>query len=101
MAKKQTRRTVSLSRPVYDAITHEAARRQVSAAVVVEDALRLAGIDVPAVEHQTPAAVAAMRAGRGYAVVAVRPGNRLMPANRPSLERQLLGDGIANALGFE
>jgi predicted RNase H-like nuclease len=39
MAKIQTRRTISLSRPVYEAAKLEAAARGISAAQFVEDAL--------------------------------------------------------------
>jgi hypothetical protein len=90
MAIKQTRRTVSLSRAVYKAIMAEAARRGCSAAAVIESALRRTGMELPAVAHVESATIAKMRKGRGYAPVKMRP----------SLERQMLGDGVANALGF-
>lgn len=83
MAKKQSRRTVSLNRYIFEAAKQEAARRNQTLASFVEAALVASG--VPSIEHpqQTPAQVAAYQAQR-----------------RPSRERQLLGDGIANALGY-
>jgi hypothetical protein len=67
----------------------EAATRGCSAAAVIESALRRTGMELPAVAHVESASIAKMRKGRGYA-----------PVMRPSLERQMLGDGVANALGF-
>ncbi len=94
MAIKQTRRSVSISKHLYRFIMTEAARRGVSAARVIEDSLRRTQV----VEHQ------AMRPSRGYRAVAparVARHGRTQPSPRPSLERQMLGDGVANALGFQ
>jgi len=87
MAKKQTRRSVSLNRSAYEAAKLEAARRGVTLSVLVESAL--ASIGVPVVVHpqQTPAQVKAAR--RDVAL-----------ERRPSRERQVLGDQIADACGF-
>ena len=90
MAKRQSRRSVSLNRRCYEAVKQEATRRGVTLAALVESAL--AAIDVPVVPHpqQTPelAVASAARQVEG------------MAARRPSRERQVLGDEIADAYGF-
>lgn len=111
MAKKQSRRTVSLNRSIFEAAKQEAARRNQTLARFVEAALVASG--VPFVEHpqQTPAQAAACQAQRRQHVQAVAKQSRhrkQTPARvvakqsqrRPSRERQLLGDGVANAMGF-
>lgn len=50
----QTRRSVSVSRKVYDAARTLAAEQGVTLAHFVEIALRAAGVSAPEVEHQTP-----------------------------------------------
>jgi hypothetical protein len=94
MAKKQSRRTVSMNRNFFEAVKKEAARRGLTLAGFVESALVAAG--VPAVDHQrqTPAQVAAHPARKAERVAERRHGSH------PSRERQLLGDGMANTLGF-
>lgn len=64
MAKKQSRRSVSINRINYEAAKQEAARRGVSLAALVESGL--AAIDVPVVVHpqQTPELVGANAARR-------------------------------------
>jgi plasmid stability protein len=51
MAKKQTRRTVSLPRHVHQALTIEAAAHGVSVSQFVIDRLRAAGVQLPETEH--------------------------------------------------
>lgn len=102
MARKQTRRTVSLNRGVYDAIMRAAAKRKVSAAELVVLAVRSLGVRIPKTQHMDPSAVKSMARAKGYSVV--KPARRTEGAFvrlRPSRERQLLGDGVANAMGFE
>ena len=102
MARKQTRRSVSLNRAVYRVIMQEAARRGSSAAAVIDDALKALGLIIPATTHQTADEIKRMRKARGYRVV--KPPRRAegaAPIMRPSLERQLLGDGVADAMGFD
>lgn len=56
MAKKQTRRSVSLSRAVYDAAVKLAAERGVSLASLVELGLRSQGLEAPEGMHYDPVA---------------------------------------------
>jgi len=99
MAKKQSRRSVSLNRSAYEAAKQEAARRGVTLAALVESAL--AAIGVPVVEHtqQTVALVQVSAARRAKSVAACRADEGL--PRRPSRERQLLGDQVADAYGFQ
>jgi hypothetical protein len=92
MAKKQTRKSVSLNRSVYEAAVREAERRGVPLAGLVE--LALGSVGVPIVEHprQTRAQVAA------HPRVAERRQDT--KPRRPSRERQVLGDEVADAHGF-
>lgn len=89
MAKKQTRRGVSLNRTVYDSAKRIAADRGMTLAGLVELALREQGVDVPEYPQQTPAQVAAHPRAVRERVSVCRPG----------LIRRMLGDGIANAMG--
>lgn len=78
MARQQSRRSVSLNRQVYDAVTGEAARRGMTLAGFVEFALAALGVPVTPHPQQSPEQVrftAARRAvsmekrhGRGDAV---------------------------------
>lgn len=54
MAKKQTRRSVSVSRTVYDAAAKLAAARGVSIASLVEAGLRMQGLEAPEGVHYDP-----------------------------------------------
>jgi len=97
MAKKQSRRTVSLNRLDHEAAKQEAARRGMTLSGLVEAALGAFGVPVVVHPQQTPALVRASAAGR----VAGRSATEdLHGEPRPSRERQLLGDGVADALGF-
>lgn len=51
MAKRQTRKSVSLNRAVYEAVKLAARQQDKSIAHLVEDALRTAGIKLPATTH--------------------------------------------------
>ena len=51
MAKKQTRRTISFNRGVYDAIARAAAERGQSHAEFITDVLRTQGYDIPETTH--------------------------------------------------
>lgn len=74
MAKKQTRRTVSINRAVFEAAKQEAAHRGVALSALVESALAAFGISTAAPSQFTD--------------------------RRPSRERQVLGDLAAEAYGF-
>lgn len=99
MAKKQSRRSVSLNRSLYEAAKQEAARREMTLAALVESAL--AAIGVPVVTHpqQTVALVQTSAVRRAKSVVARRFDE--LSRRRPSRERQLLGDRVADAYGFQ
>jgi hypothetical protein len=97
MAKKQTRRTVSMSRSNYEAAKKVAEERGLTLAGLVEVALAAVGVPVAPHPQQTPAQVKAHPSRKAARVTARR--NDTKP-HRPSIERQMLGDGVANALGF-
>lgn len=51
MAEKQTRRAISLNRAVYETTKRAAKQQRKSIAHFVEDALRAAGVELPATTH--------------------------------------------------
>jgi hypothetical protein len=96
MAKKQTRRSVSLNRANYEVAKQEAVRRGVTLSALVESALAAIGVPVVAHVQQTPELVRSIATRRAQSVAARRDSQ----THRPSRERQLLGDAIADACGF-
>lgn len=98
MAKKQTRRSVSLNRSDYEAAKQEAARRGMTLSGIVEAGLAAIGVAVVAHPQQTPE-LAALCASRRAASQATRVPSP--PPLRPSRERQLFGDQFADAHGFQ
>ena len=90
MAKKQTRRSVSLNKLAFEAGKLEAERLGMTLSGLVEFAFAQIGIKIVAHPQQTPDLVRESRERRA----------KSMAARLPSRERQLLGDGIANAAGF-
>jgi hypothetical protein len=99
MAKKQTRRSVSLNRSDYEAAKLEAARRGVTLTALVESGLAAIGVAVVA-HPQQPPALAQLSASRRAASVAARSIATSSP-RLPSRERQVLGDQAADAYGFQ
>jgi len=91
MARKQTRRSVSLNKSAFDVGKIEAERRGMTFSGFVEFAFRELGLVFDDHPQQTPELVRESRARRAKSI-ASRP--------RPSRERCVLGDGIANACGF-
>jgi hypothetical protein len=98
MAKKQTRRSVSLNRSAYEAAKLEAARRGMTLTALVESGLAAIGVAVVSHPQQSPA-LAERCASRRAASVAAR-SSKTSP-KPPSHERQVLGNQIANACGFQ
>lgn len=96
MAKKQTRRSVSLNRGAFDAAKQEAANRGVTLAALVEAGLAAIGVSFVAHPHQTPELVQRSAAGR----VESRAQPKTLSVRKPSRERQVLGDHVADAYGF-
>ena len=90
MAKKQTRGSVSLNKAAFEAGKLEAERRGMTLSGLVEFAFAQIGIEIVAHPQQTPDLVRESQERRA----------KSMAARLPSRERQLLGDGIANACGF-
>ena len=97
MAKKQTRRCVSLNRNDYEAAKLEAARRGVTLTALVE--FGLAAIGVPVVRHpqQTPELARMIAECRAKSVAARREGTDEEP--RSSRESQMLDAQAAVAFG--
>jgi len=87
-----------MNRSIYEAAKKEAARRGQTLAAFVESALAAADVYVVAHPQQTPAQVQA-RPARKAEHAEAHP-NETKPRHLPSLERQMLGDGVANAHGF-
>ena len=98
MAKKQTRRSVSLNRNDYEAAKMEAARRGVTLSGLVEAGLAAIGVPLVAHPQQTPELVHVTAVRRAQSVAARQAGGS--GERRPSRERQVLGDQMANACGF-
>jgi hypothetical protein len=98
MAKKQTRRCVSLNRIDYEAAKQEAARRGVTLSGLVESGLALLGVPLVAHPQQTPEIVKVTLDRRAESMAARRALVTAQP--RPSREREVLGDRIADACGF-
>lgn len=104
MALKQTRRTVSLNRAAYDALSEAAKERDVSQSKLVIDALRAYGIDMPAgTRHQDPSRIryAQLMRGRSASKVIARIDavKARSDARREGPIRQALGDEIADMCG--
>ena len=74
MAKKQTRRCVSLNRSDYEAAKLEAAKRGMTLSGLVESALAAVGVPVVAHPQQTPELAHAAAARRAQSVAARRDG---------------------------
>lgn len=92
MALKQTRRTVSLNRAAYDALSKAAADRDVSQSQLVLDALRAYGIDVPeGARHYPPSQIRYAQLMRSRKVTS---GTKVV-----GTIRAFMGNPIADALG--
>ena len=81
---------MSLNKAAFEAAKLEAERRKMTLAGLIEFALGEIGVEIGAHPQQTPELVRESRERRA----------KSMAARLPSRERQLLGDGIANACGF-
>lgn len=98
MARKQSRRCVSLNRNAYEAAKLEAARRGMTLAALVESGLSALGVSVVAHVQQTPEVAARGAVRRAESAASRRAGDSSERA--PSRERQMLGDSIADSCGF-
>ena len=96
MAKKQTRRCISLNRGAFDAAKQEAANRGVTLAALVEEGLAAIGVSFAAHPQQTPELVQKSAARRAESQASPTPA----AVRRPSREREVLGDSVADAYGF-
>jgi predicted DNA binding CopG/RHH family protein len=85
MAKKQTRRCVSLSQGDYDASKLEAARRGMTLTALVEDGLAAVGVAVVPHPQQTPE-LAARSASRRAAGTVTKQARRCVSLNRSDYE---------------
>lgn len=88
-----------MNRQVYEAAKAMAEERGMTLCALVEAALFAAG--VPVVEHDQQSREQVVgrecRNGREERIATRRHDTH---PHRPSLERQMLGDGLANAMGF-
>lgn len=98
MARTQTRRCISINRNDYEAAKLEAARRGMTLAALVESGLAAIGVPVVAHPQQSVELVQLTVARRSESMEA--RAARLAPVRRPSRERQVLGDRVADACGF-
>ena len=110
MAKKQTRRAISVNGRAYKAAQKEARRRGVTLAALVELGFAALGIEIEPHPQQTPKLATANAKRRRESMAAQqkpkatkakakrRPES--IPTKLPSRERQLLGDAVADAHGF-
>ena len=98
MAKKQSRRSVSLNRHIYEAAKEAAEQRGLTLAAFVEASLAANG--VPVVVHaQQPLARVLRHPGRRAAHGIVKAPSPV-PSSPPSHERLAFGDAVADAMGF-
>ncbi len=101
-ARIQTRRSITLAVETYDALKRAAAARGVAMSTVVEEALGdFTGPEIKAAAAHTLAAGRRKSGPKSKAApryVAVAPPREVR--RYPSLERRMLGDGVANALGY-
>lgn len=94
MAKKQTRRCISLNRSDYEAAKQEAARRGLTLVALVEAGL--AAIGVPVVVHaQQPVALVQANLARRAESMAARRDRQAQARG------QVLGNHVADAHGFQ
>lgn len=103
MAKRQSRRCISLNRIDYEAAKQEAARRGVSLSGLVEAGLVALGVPLVAHPRQSPELVRVAIERRAESMAARRGDQiegQIASPPRPSRERQMLGDAIADACGF-
>lgn len=98
MARKQTRRSVSLNRAVYAAALAAAHARGKSLSELVTDSLRASGVAIPETEHTALEVVQHAQIQRAKIGV-VRAKLDAAIAKRPGLIRQQLGDQIADMCG--
>jgi hypothetical protein len=96
MAKKQTRRCVSLNRNAFDAAKQEAANRGMTLAALVEEGLAAIGVSFAVHPQQTPELAQKSAARRAESQASPSPAS----VRRPSREREVLGDRAADAYGF-
>ena len=112
MARKQTRRSVSINRSAYEAAKQVAEQRGMSLSTLVEAGLSALGVPVVAHPQQTPELVqrsierraenraSAAAVAAPDAVPVPVPVPVAAPARRRSREREVLGDQAADAYGF-
>jgi hypothetical protein len=98
MAKKQTRRSVSLNRNDYEAAKLEAARRGMTLSGLVESGLAAIGVAVVAHTQQTVELAQVSAARRAESLAARQAGRNMEP--RPLREPQMHGDQVADVCGF-
>jgi uncharacterized protein (DUF1778 family) len=93
MAKKQTRRSISLNREHYAIVKRAAEQHGLSIAKFVVDALRRAGVDLPPTAHMafTDAQHATKQRRRQKALPA--------PSSGSGPIRRALGDAVADRVG--
>ena len=100
MAKKQTRRCVSLNRGAFDAAKQEAANRGVTLSALVEEGLAAIGVSFAVHPQQSPELAQKSAARRAENRGQSDGQSEVVPVRRPSRERELLGDRVADAYGF-
>ena len=93
MANRQSRRSVSLNRRIHDAAKAIAEQRNMTLAAFVESALVQAGVP-PVVHTQQP--LAQVKQHPLYK----QQASPDRPPRLPSAERLMLGDEIADRMGF-
>lgn len=101
MAKKQTRRSVSLNRDAYVAASKEAFRRGMTLSQLTTEGYRALGIKLPETHH-APLEVAQKAAdGKGELAMPGKLHVRLVGSfiKRPGPIRRALGDRVADSMG--
>jgi hypothetical protein len=108
VAKRQSRRAVSLSRPAYVAASIEALRRSVTLSQLVTDALRAYGVEIEETDHQSVEVAQIAKERRTWRVKwrttlsafnETRLTNSYLRILRDGPIRRALGDAHADACG--
>jgi hypothetical protein len=79
MSRKQTRRSVSLSSPLYTATKLAAESRGLTIAHFVAEAIRCAGVEAPECSHVTPATAKRAQERRVVSIINRAVGELVMP----------------------
>jgi predicted DNA-binding ribbon-helix-helix protein len=97
MAKKQTRRSVSMNRLNYDAVRQAAAAREMTVAGLVEFALGVIGVPMTTHPQQSPELVEIAAAGKAKCTTSLRHSVSINRLNYEAAKRAAASRGMTIA----